>query len=107
LINIVPYLGMIVGMTTACIMMYMQYHDGLHVLYAIAVFLIGSGLDNTVLTPNLIGDKIGLHPIAVIFSVLAGGHLFGAVGVLLALPAAAIIMVFLRHLRTYFTHAHA
>jgi hypothetical protein len=49
-----------------------------------------------VLTPKLVGDRIGLHPVAVIFSVLAGGQLFGFVGILLALPAAAVIMVLLR-----------
>lgn len=99
LINIVPYLGMIVGMAVACFMMFMQYHDWLHVFYAVAVYVIGSGIDNVFLTPNLIGDRIGLHPLAVIFAILAGGHLFGFVGILLALPAAAIIMVLLRHLR--------
>ncbi|MBI5448533.1 MAG: AI-2E family transporter [Gammaproteobacteria bacterium] len=104
LINIVPYLGLIVGMSVASLMMFIQYHDGLHVLYALLVFLVGSGLDNTLLTPNLIGDRIGLHPVAVIFAILAGGHLFGFVGVLLALPAASIIMVFMRHLQAHFTH---
>jgi predicted PurR-regulated permease PerM len=50
-----------------------------------------------VLTPMLVGDKIGLHPVMVIFAVMAGGHLFGFLGVLLALPAASVIMVLLRH----------
>ena len=50
------------------------------------------------LTPWLVGDKIGLHPVAVIFAVLAGGQLFGLVGILLALPVAAVVMVFIRHL---------
>ena len=50
------------------------------------------------LTPWLVGDKIGLHPVAVIFAVLAGGQLFGFVGILLALPLAAVVMVFVRHL---------
>ncbi|OGT16915.1 MAG: hypothetical protein A3I12_00285 [Gammaproteobacteria bacterium RIFCSPLOWO2_02_FULL_38_11] len=100
IINIVPYLGLIVGMTIASLMMLIQYHDVIHVVYAVLVFLIGAGIDNSVLTPNLIGERIGLHPIAVIFAVLVGGHAFGLVGVLLALPVASIIMVFLRHLRT-------
>ena len=51
------------------------------------------------LTPNLVGDRIGLHPVTVIFSLLAGGQLFGFTGVLLALPASAAIAVALRHLR--------
>ena len=55
-------------------------------------------LEGTVLTPLLVGDRIGLHPVAVIFAVLAGGQLFGFVGVLLALPVAAVTMVFIRYL---------
>ncbi len=61
--------------------------------------MIGQGLEGMVLTPWLVGDRIGLHPVAVIFAVLAGGQLFGFVGVLLALPIAAVAMVFVRHLR--------
>lgn len=107
IINIVPYLGLIVGMTTASLMMLLQYHDGLHVLYAVGVYLIGSSIDSTILTPNLVGGRIGLHPVAVIFAVLAGGHLFGLVGILLALPVASVIMVGLRHVRAqYMMHAN-
>jgi len=51
-----------------------------------------------VLTPLLVGDRIGLHPVAVIFAIMAGGQLFGFVGILIALPVAAVIMVLLRHL---------
>jgi hypothetical protein len=51
-----------------------------------------------VLVPRLVGEKIGLHPVAVIFAVLAGGYLFGFLGVLLALPAASVILVLLRYL---------
>ena len=55
-------------------------------------------MEGTVLTPLLIGDRIGLHPVAVIFAIMAGGQLFGFVGVMLALPVAAVIMVMLIHL---------
>ena len=54
-------------------------------------------LEGMLLTPSLVGNKIGLHPVAVIFAVMAGGQLFGFVGVLLALPVAAVIMVLIRH----------
>jgi len=63
----------------------------------LAVFGVGQLLEGTVLTPTLVGDRIGLHPVAVIFAVLAGGQLFGFFGVLLALPTASVIMVLLRH----------
>ena len=55
-----------------------------------------------VLTPKLVGDRIGLHPVAVIFAVLAGGQLFGFLGVLLALPAAAALNVMVRHLHGHY-----
>jgi predicted PurR-regulated permease PerM len=55
------------------------------------------------LTPLLVGDKIGLHPVAVIFAVMAGGQLFGFVGILLALPVAAVVVVILRHMHEVYT----
>jgi len=63
----------------------------------VAVFMVGQALEGMVLTPLLVGDRIGLHPVAVIFAILAGGELFGFTGILLALPVAAVIMVLVRH----------
>ena len=60
--------------------------------------MAGQTLEGMLLTPLLVGDRIGLHPVAVIFAILAGGQLFGFLGVLLALPVAAVIMVLLRHI---------
>jgi predicted PurR-regulated permease PerM len=62
------------------------------------LFLIGQLVDSFFVTPYLVGDRIGLHPVVVIFAILAGGSLFGFFGVLLALPLAAVIMVWLRFL---------
>jgi len=56
-------------------------------------------LEGMVLTPWLVGDRVGLHPVAVIFAVLAGGQLFGFMGILLALPVASVLAVLLRHAR--------
>ncbi len=95
---IVPYLGFVVGIVAAGIAAFVQFGDVFHLLLVAAVFGIGQALEGMVLTPLLVGDRIGLHPVAVIFAVLAGGQLFGFVGVLLALPVAAVIMVLLRHL---------
>ena len=64
-----------------------------------AVYGIGQLLENYVLVPFLVGDRIGLHPLAVIFALLAFGELFGFAGVLLALPVSAALLVGLRHLR--------
>ena len=61
------------------------------------MFIIGQVLEGSFLTPWLVGDRIGLHPVAVIFAVLAGGQLFGFIGILLALPVAAVLMVLVRY----------
>lgn len=98
LASIVPYLGFIVGISAATTAALFQYHDIAHVAYVVIAFGVGQAMESTVLTPLLVGDRIGLHPVAVIFAVLAGGQLFGFSGILLALPVAAVIMVFVRHL---------
>ncbi len=97
LISFVPYLGTFVGLVAGLIAAMVQFGDLNHIFYVLIVFGTGQLLEGFVLTPWLVGDRIGLHPVAVIFSVLAGGQLFGFVGVLLGLPLAAVIMVLLRH----------
>ena len=97
LVSFVPYLGFIVGITVAGIAAVVQNHDVIHLLPVLAVFGVGQAVESVLLTPLLVGDKIGLHPVAVIFAVLAGGQLFGFFGILLALPVAAVIMVLLRY----------
>lgn len=97
LASIVPYLGFAVGIVAASIAALFQFHDWHHLLLVWAVFGVGQVLEGSVLTPYFVGDRIGLHPVAVIFAVMAGGQLFGFVGILLALPVAAVIMVLLRH----------
>jgi predicted PurR-regulated permease PerM len=98
LASIVPYLGFFVGIVAASIAAMFQFQDPVYLGYIGIVFLAGQALEGWVLTPWLVGDKIGLHPVAVIFAVLAGGQLFGFVGILLALPLAAVVMVFVRYL---------
>ena len=98
LLSFVPYLGFIVGFGAAVIAVLVQYGDWPHLLLVCGVFVLGQLLEGYVLVPKLVGDKIGLHPVAVIFAVLAGGYLAGFLGVLLALPAASVIMVLLRYL---------
>lgn len=98
LVSFVPYLGFIIGILLAGVAAMMQFHEAYYLLLVAAVFGVGQALEGMLLTPMLVGDKIGLHPVAVIFAVMAGGQLFGFVGVMLALPAAAVIMVLLRYL---------
>ncbi|MGB8634118.1 MAG: AI-2E family transporter [Rhodanobacteraceae bacterium] len=103
LVSFVPYLGFIVGLIAGLIAALVQYHDWLHVILVLAVFGFGQIMEGYVLTPRLVGNKIGLHPVAVIFAVMAGGQLFGFTGVLLALPVASVIMVLLRYAHERYT----
>ncbi|HJR14395.1 MAG TPA: AI-2E family transporter [Rhodanobacteraceae bacterium] len=99
LVSFVPYLGFIIGIVASVIAVLVQFHDAYHLILVLVVFGIGNLLESYVLVPKLVGDRIGLHPVAVIFAVLAFGELFGFIGVLLALPMASIAMVLLRFLR--------
>lgn len=104
---IVPYMGFIIGIGAALIAGLFQFGGDLYpMLGIVAVFMVGQALEGTVLTPLLVGDKIGMHPVAVIFAILAGGELFGFTGVLLALPVAAVIMVLIRHVQDMYKESH-
>lgn len=98
IVSFVPYLGLIIGLLLAGTAAIFQYQDVTHLVYVGIVFGIGQLLESVLLTPLLVGDRIGLHPVAVIFAVLAFGQLFGFVGVLLALPVAAVVAVIMRYL---------
>ncbi len=102
LVSFVPYLGVLVGSLAAVVAALVQYNDILHLVYVGVVFGVGQALEGMVLSPLLVGERIGLHPVAVIFAVMAGGQLFGFFGVLLALPAAAVIVVLLRHIHDFY-----
>lgn len=97
LCSIIPYFGFTIGIVSATIAAIVQFGNLDMVLWVWVVFAIGQAIEGWVLQPWLVGDRIGLHPVAVIFAIMAGGQLFGFMGMLLALPVAAIIMVLLRH----------
>ena len=96
LVSFVPYLGTISGFVIGVGLALAQSPDWGLPLSVAAVFLVGNLLEGNVLSPKLVGDKIGLHPVWVIFALLAGGALFGFLGILLALPVAAVIGVLTR-----------
>ncbi len=104
-VSFVPYLGFIVGFAIASVAAFMQFHDVIHIIYVLLVFGAGQALEGMVLSPLLVGDRIGLHPVAVIFAVMAGAQLFGFFGMLLALPVAAVITVVLRHLHQQYLNS--
>ena len=96
LVSFVPYLGAIIGVLLAGSTAVIQDFSFFFLLSVGAVFVVGQLIESFVLTPKLVGDRIGLHPVLVIFAVMAGGQLFGFAGVLLALPAAAAGTVIVR-----------
>jgi predicted PurR-regulated permease PerM len=97
IVSFVPYLGLIVGIGLSGVAAFFQFHEWLPVIMVVGVFGFVQLIEGMVLTPRFVGERIGLHPVAVLFAVLAGAQLFGFIGVLLALPVAAIVMVLLRH----------
>jgi predicted PurR-regulated permease PerM len=107
LISFIPYLGATTGVVMAILAALVQAQGiDLQLLVLVGVvFTVGQLLESYVLTPRIVGDKIGLHPVAVIFAVMAGGQLFGFLGMLLALPAAAIINVLLRYAHERYRHS--
>ena len=105
LLTFVPYLGPASGIILGCIAALVQYGDWEHIIGVLVVFGIGQVIESYWLTPKLVGDRIGLHPAAVIFAVLAGGQLFGFLGMLLALPVAAVVNVLLRYAEQRYTRS--
>ena len=95
-------LGFGLGLILALISAVLQFTDWSGVIAVAVIYGIGQVLEGFFLTPRLVGERIGLHPLAVIFALLAFGQLFGFVGVLLALPASAILMVAFKHLRSHY-----
>lgn len=102
LVSFVPYLGLVVGMSISALVALIQFQDWLHLFAIAAVFICGQMMEGMFLTPKFVGDRTGLHPVAVLFAVLTGGQFFGFMGVLLALPCAAVINVFLISMKEYY-----
>jgi predicted PurR-regulated permease PerM len=99
LLVFVPYLGALVGLLLGTLAGFNQFDHLTGLVGVWAAFAVGQAVEGMVVTPWLVGDRIGLHPLAVIFALLVFGHLFGFFGVLLALPVSAALLVVLRHLR--------
>jgi phosphoribosylaminoimidazole-succinocarboxamide synthase len=102
LLSFVPFLGIGLGLTLALLVALLQFADWSGVAWVAGIFLVGQLIEGYVITPRIVGERVGLHPVAVIFALAAFGQLFGFVGVLLAVPLAAILLVALRELRTVY-----
>jgi predicted PurR-regulated permease PerM len=99
LLIFIPYVGFALGLILASLVALLQFATWQAELGILAIYGIGQVLEGFFLTPRLVGERIGLHPLVVIFALLAFGHVFGFFGVLVALPSSAVLLVALRHLR--------
>lgn len=96
LISFIPYFGCGIGLVVALGIALAQFGIGAKIVMVVGVFAVGQIVEGYILTPRLVGEKVGLHPVWVIFALFAGGALFGFTGVLLAVPVAAVIGVLIR-----------
>ena len=96
LLAFIPYVGAVVGLVVGVGLALSQFSDWLPTIIVAVIFLVGQAAESYILTPKMVGERVGLHPIWVIFSLLAGGSLFGFTGVLLAVPVTAVIGVLAR-----------
>ncbi len=95
----IPYLGFGLGLILGLLAAVLQFQSIVGIAMVAGVYVIGQVIESMYLTPRLLGDRIGLHPIAVIFALMAFGHLFGFVGILVALPASAVLLVAIRRVK--------
>ncbi len=96
LISFIPFVGSLIGLVLSAGLGYLQFGWSAELLLLVAIFVAGQAVEGYALTPKLVGDRVGLHPVWVMFALLAGGALFGIVGVMIALPVAAVVGVLVR-----------
>jgi predicted PurR-regulated permease PerM len=96
LMIIIPYIGIALGLSIGILSAILQFGFGPELIWVLAIFGIGQALEGFFLTPRLVGERIGLHPVAVLFALIIFGKLFGFFGVLLALPASAVSLVLIQ-----------
>jgi predicted PurR-regulated permease PerM len=96
MLAIIPYLGLIIGILPALLLSFLQYRTWEPILLVLAVFAVVQVLEGTIITPRIVGNKIGLHPVVVMIVVLLGGTFFGFFGILLAVPVGAVTNVFVK-----------
>jgi predicted PurR-regulated permease PerM len=91
--NMVPYLGFVVGLVLSLTVAFLTHFDLIHLVYVVIVFAVVQGLEGFVISPKVVGEAVGLHPIAIILALFVGGEAFGFLGVLLGVPAAIAVKV--------------
>jgi predicted PurR-regulated permease PerM len=103
---IIPYMGTIIGICLSVIMALLKFHDMLHPLLCLGWFCLVQTLEGTVITPKIVGNTVGLHPLMAIIALLIGGQMFGIMGMLLAVPVTAVLQVFLRSLAAWYRESN-
>ena len=104
--SVVPYLGLVLSLLPAVVIALLSGEVGYSLLKVAVVFIVVQGLEGTVISPRIVGDSVGLHPVWIVLAITAGGFFFGFVGLLLAVPAAAGVKILAsRFLRRYRTSA--
>ncbi|ADJ28541.1 AI-2E family transporter [Nitrosococcus watsonii] len=106
LLSFIPYVGTIVGFIVGLGLAFVQFSEWTPIFLVAGVFIIGQVIEGNVLTPRLVGTRVGLHPVMVIFALLAGGALFGFLGILLAVPVAAVVGVLTRFAIKQYVTSH-
>ncbi len=99
---IIPYVGTVFGIVVSMIMAFLKFHNLLHPLLCLGWFVIVQAVEGAVITPAIVGNRVGLHPVVAIIALFIGGQWFGIFGMLLAVPVAAVLKVFLRHLTEWY-----
>jgi len=94
--NLVPYLGLVLGFIPAIVLTFLQFQTWQSLIGVVVVFGVVQALEGMVITPRVVGDKVGLHPVVIMLAVLVGAELFGLLGVFLAVPVAAVLNVLAR-----------
>jgi predicted PurR-regulated permease PerM len=102
---IIPYVGTIIGIVLSVIMAVLKFHDILHPLLCLGWFCIVQLIEGMIITPKIVGNTVGLHPLVTIVALLIGGQIFGLMGMLLAVPVTAVLQVFLRSLAAYYRNS--
>ena len=105
LMIVIPYIGITLGLTLAVLSAILQFGIGTQLVGVLIIYSIGQLLEGFFLTPRLVGERIGLHPVAVLFALLLFGNLFGFFGVLLALPISAVSLVLVQYLWSVYTQS--
>jgi len=95
-LSFIPYVGTITGFVCSMGLAFVQFNDPTSIMIVFIIYVAGQAIEGNFLAPKLVGDRVGLHPVWVIFALMAGGSLFGFVGVLVALPVAAVVGVLVR-----------